>query len=169
MGTNLTRFFLASLNKLTKFVIFYRAKTKDTLPMLPCFTGLSEVEDLGLHSKYSHWPTIATSSQVFQADWRNFGPLYSPIIFGRNGIELFIPIQMVHIPPMYQERLIGNMWTFGQDNFLRIFWNNMGFEIIFPVRKILLFKRSIRPLYVARFLRQLIDYIHRKKFNLRSS
>ncbi|MFT5731111.1 MAG: hypothetical protein ACI8PB_005304 [Desulforhopalus sp.] len=81
--------------------------------MLPCFTGFSEVEDLGLHSKCSHRPTVATGSQVVQADWRNVGPLYSPIIFGRNGIELFIPIQMVQISPMNRERLIGKMLTLG--------------------------------------------------------
>jgi hypothetical protein len=32
-------------------------------------------------------------------------------------------------------------------------------RLIFPVRKIWLFKRPRRPLYVARFLRHLIDYI----------
>ena len=46
-----------------------------------------------------------------------------------------------------------------------IIWNNMGFESIFPVRKILLFKRSRRPLCVVRFLRHHIDYIYRNNLN----
>ena len=42
----------------------------------------------------------------------------------------------------------------------------MDWDIIFPVRKILLFKRSSRPLHVARFLRQLVEDLYSSNVNL---
>jgi hypothetical protein len=48
-----------------------------------------------------------------------------------------------------------------------IYWNHLGFDIIFSCQENLDFQGAKKVFYVVRFLRHLIDYIYRNSPKLR--